>query len=123
MDIMIYPVASVRPDQTVLDAISVMVAGSRGTVLVCSEGLLKEVMGIVTTSGVFNRVFAKGLDPRDVKVSEIMTPSPLITIRPDATTKEAASLMIEYGIRRLPVVKDGALVGIVTSKDLLRCVE
>ena len=56
-------------------------------------------------------------------VSEIMTPAPLITIDLDASTSDAAGLMLKHSIRRLPVVKDGALVGIITSKDLLKCVK
>jgi len=91
--------------------------------LVARDGLLKEPLGIVTTSQIFQKVFARGLDPSTVKVMEIMTPAPLITIDLDASTKEAARLMREHNIRRLPVVKSGALVGIITSKDLLKCVE
>lgn len=117
-----YPIATVRPDASVLDAIRVMASGQKGCVLVAKEGLLKECMGIVTTSQIFRKVFAAGLQPADVRVGDIMTPAPLITIGPNASVKEAAELMIKHGIRRLPVVEDGALVGIITSKDLLRCV-
>ena len=52
-----------------------------------------------------------------------MTVGPLVTIDLDASTAEAARLMREHSIRRLPVMKGGALVGIITSKDLLACVE
>ena len=51
-----------------------------------------------------------------------MTERPLVIIDLDAPTSEAARLMREHNIRRLPVMKDGALVGIITSKDLLECV-
>lgn len=121
-DLMNYPIATVRPDASVLDAIRVMASGQKGSVLVAKEGLLKECMGIVTTSQIFRKVFAAGLQPADVRVGDIMTPAPLITIGPNASVKEAAELMIKHGIRRLPVVEAGALVGIITSKDLLRCV-
>lgn len=122
MDIMTYPIVTVRPDATVFEAIELMVLGNRGCVLVAREGLLKEVEGIVTTSRIFQKVFSAGLDPGSLTVSQIMTPSPLITIRASSSTREAAELMIRHNIRRLPVVEEGALVGIVTSKDLLRCV-
>jgi CBS domain-containing protein len=46
-----------------------------------------------------------------------------VSIDLDASTSEAARLMREHNIRRLPVMKDGALVGIITSKDLLACVK
>ena len=113
-ELMSYPIVTVPPEAMVLDAIKVMA--------VAKERLLKECLGIVTTSQIFLEVFARGLDPARVKVSDIMTPAPLITIDLDDSTQKAAELMIEHKIRRLPVMKDGALVGIVTSKDLLACV-
>jgi CBS domain-containing protein len=122
-DLMSYPIATVRPEATALVAIKRMAAEKKGCVLVAREGLLKECLGIVTTSQIFLKVFAEGLDPAAVAVTEIMTPSPLITIDLDATTREAARLMREHDIRRLPVMKEGALVGIITSKDLLACVQ
>ena len=121
-DLMSYPIATVTPEATVLEAIRRMAGEKKGSVLVAGEGLLKECLGIVTTSQIFLKVFARGRDPATVAVSEIMTPAPLIVIDLDASTREAAELMQKHNIRRLPVVKEGALVGIVTSKDLLKCV-
>ncbi len=120
---MSYPVAMVGPDATVLDAVELMAHGGKGSVLVAREGLLKECLGILTTGGIFQKVFAPGINPEKVKVVDIMTPSPLVTVGLNSTSKEAAGLMIEHNVRRLPVVESGALVGIVTSKDLLKCVE
>jgi CBS domain-containing protein len=122
-DLMSYPIATVCPEATVQEAIKRMAAEKKGCVLVARDGLLKECLGIVTTSQIFLKVFAGGRDPAGVEVSEIMTPGPLVTIDLDASTREAAGLMREHSIRRLPVMKDGALVGIITSKDLLACVE
>ncbi len=121
-NLMSYPIATVRPEATVLEAVRRMAGEKKGSVLVTGEGLLKECQGIVTTSQIFLEVFARGRDPASVAISEIMTPAPLIVIDLDATTREAAELMQKHNIRRLPVVKEGALVGIVTSKDLLKCV-
>jgi CBS domain-containing protein len=122
-DLMSYPIATVRPEATVLEAVKRMAAEKKGSVLVAREGLLKECLGIVTTSQIFLKVFAEGQDPAAIAVTEIMTASPLVTIDLDASTSEAARLMREHNIRRLPVMKEGALVGIITSKDLLACVE
>ena len=121
--LMSYPIATVNPEATVLEAIKRMASEEKGSVLVARDGLLKECLGIVTTSQIFLEVFAKGRDPAAVAVSEIMTSAPLITIDLDASTSDAAELMLKHNIRRLPVVKDGALVGIITSKDLLKCVK
>ena len=121
-DLMRYPIATVTPEATVLEAIKRMVAEKKGSVLVAREGLLKECLGIVTTSQIFHKVFSQGRDPTAIAVREIMTERPLVIIDLDAPTSEAARLMREHNIRRLPVMKDGALVGIITSKDLLECV-
>jgi CBS domain-containing protein len=121
-DLMSYPIAIVRPEATVLEAIKRMVGEKKGSMLVAREGLLKECLGIVTTGRIFLKVFSEGRDPAAVAVREIMTPRPLVTIDLDASTREAARLMREHNIRRLPVMKDGALVGVITSKDLLSCV-
>jgi len=122
-DLMSYPLNTVRPEATVLDAIKAMVDGKKGGIIVCGEGLLKECQGIVTTTKIFEKVLAIGVSPNGIKISDVMTPAPLITIGPNATVKEAADLMIKYNIRRLPVVEDHTLVGIITSKDLLKCVK
>lgn len=122
-DLMSYPIATVPPEARVLEAIKRMATERKGSVLVARDGLLKECLGIVTTSQVFLKVFAEGRDPAVVAVKDIMTPGPLVTIDLDASTAEAARMMREHSIRRLPVIKDGALVGIITSKDLLTCVE
>ncbi|HOV82700.1 MAG TPA: CBS domain-containing protein [Methanothrix sp.] len=122
-DLMSYPIATVPPDATVLEAMRKMGEEGKGSLLVARSGLLKECLGIVTTSRIFHNVFAEGRDPGQVTVSEIMTPAPLVTIDLNASTEEAAKLMQKHNIRRLPVMKDGALVGIVTSKDLLACVK
>lgn len=121
-ELMSYPIATVRPEDTVLVAVKRMAGERKGSVLVARDGLLKECLGILTTSRIFLRVFAEGRDPGAVAVQEIMTAGPLISIDLDATTAEAARLMREHNIRRLPVMKEGALVGIITSKDLLACV-
>ena len=122
-DLMNYSIYTVSPDVPVTEAIGAMVEGHKGCVLIAREGLLKEVEGIVTTGEIFRKVLINGLNPAKVKVSEIMTPAPLITVNPEATTRDAARLMMEHRIRRLPVVEGEALVGIITTKDLMACVK
>ena len=120
---MSYPLHTMKPTSKVIEAINEMVASKKGNVLIANEGLLKECLGILTTSDIFKWVFATGLDPNNVTISEIMTPMPLITINLDASCNEAATLMIKHNIRRLPVVENDCLVGIITTKDILRCLE
>lgn len=122
-NLMTYPIAAVRPNATVVEAIEVMVNGRKGCVLVASEGLLKKCVGLLTTGQIFRKVLAVGIDPARVNVEKIMITVPLITISPNASAKEAAELMIKHNVRRLPVVENGVLVGIITSMDLLKCID
>ncbi len=122
-NLMSYPIAAVRPDATVVEAIEIMVNGRKGCVLVASDGLLKRCVGILTTGQIFRKVLAVGIDPARVDVEKIMIAMPLVTIGPNASAKEAAELMLKYNIRRLPVVENGVLVGIITSMDLLKCIK
>jgi CBS domain-containing protein len=61
---------------------------------------------------------AKGLDPKKVKVKEIMTSAP-ITCSSERSVLEAAKLMAKYGIKRIPVVKEGKVIGILTPYDII----
>ncbi len=76
-------------------------------------------VGIVTEKDLIVKVVAKNKSPASVMVKEVMS-SPLITIRPTTSVREAAEIMMKKGIRRLPVVNDaGELVGIITDNDIL----
>ena len=94
----------------------------KDTILIARDGLLKRCEGIVTKGEIYVKVLAANLDPGRVKISEVVKPRHFITISPDASYKEAAEIMINNNIRRLPVVEDDVLVGIITSEDLLQCV-
>ena len=85
--------------------------------------LLKKCVGILTTGQIFRKVLAVGIDPARADVEKIMITVPLVTIGPNASAKEAAELMLKHNVRRLPVVENGVLVGIITSMDLLKCIE
>jgi CBS domain-containing protein len=75
-------------------------------------------IGIVTERDIVRRVVAKER-PATTKVSDVMS-KPLITISPDASLKEAARTMVNHRIRRLPVLKEHKLVGILVVSDFAR---
>lgn len=78
----------------------------------------EKIVGIITDRDIVVRAVADKR-PNSTSVKEIMTDE-LITITPDITTEEAANMMSKYQIRRLPVVENGKLVGIVALGDLAR---
>ena len=114
-DIMTKDVVSIGVDKSVFDAAVLMSSNLVGC-LVIMDGAVPA--GIVTERDFVRRVVAKKM-PLDTKVSEIMSKS-LITVDSDASLKEAARLMSTNQIRRLPVVKQNRLVGIVVAADFVR---
>lgn len=90
-----------------------------GCAIVLREG---RPFGIVTERDVTWKVAGEGLDPKNVKVAEIMS-TPLITIDPDVDLKEAAKTMRHHKIRRLAVAREGTLRGVVTAADVARNLE
>lgn len=75
-----------------------------------------KLVGMITDRDIVVRGVAEKR-PGSTKVEQIMSGDSLITVTPDTTSKEAAELMAEHRIRRLPVVENGNLVGIVALGD------
>lgn len=75
----------------------------------------EKLVGMITDRDIVLRGIAEK-NPPSSKVEKIMS-NELITISPEATSREAARLMAEHQIRRLPVVEDGKLIGIVSLGD------
>ncbi len=76
------------------------------------------VVGIITKGDVLKKAFLKQLDPKEISAKKIMT-HPVLTIDPSSSLEEASHLMSEKHVTKLPVVKDGKLVGIITSTDII----
>jgi CBS domain-containing protein len=114
-DIMTKNVVSIGVDNSVLEAAEIMSSNQLGCLVIINREL---PIGIVTERDIVRRVVAKKL-PLDTKISQIMSQS-LITVDVDASLKEAARLMSSNKIRRLPVLKQNKLVGIVVASDFVR---
>lgn len=115
LDVMHRSVSTVPSTATVAEAARLMGEKTLGC-LVVADG--SAVSGIVTERDLLLKVLAPGRDAASTQVSEVMT-SPIITEGPETSLDRAVGLMAERRIRRLPIVKDGQLVGIVTSTDVL----
>jgi CBS domain-containing protein len=98
-------------------ALQKMVKHNVGSIVVV-EG--RKPVGILTERDI-SRCAARGTNILRIQVKKLMS-SPLITIAPSATPQEVMTTMLKYGIRRLPVVQKGKLVGIVSERDMLRWV-
>jgi CBS domain-containing protein len=100
---------------TVRNAAKLMKTKHYGAVLV-TEG--DELLGIFTERDAVFRVIAAGRDPETTPLAEVMTKQPT-TITPDKTFGHAMLVMHEGGFRHVPVVEDGKLVGMVSSRNAL----
>ena len=100
---------------TVREAAKLMKSKRYGAVLV-TEG--DELLGIFTERDAIFRVIAVGLDPETTPLVDVMTKEPK-TITPDKTFGHAMLMMHEGGFRHVPVVEDGKLVGMVSSRNAL----
>lgn len=113
-------VIGVAGDTPVIEAAALMRQHHVGDVIVVEEvhGQRKPV-GIVTDRDLVVEVMASGLDPRQLKVSDLVS-GPVVTIDEGASYAQTVGLMSVKGIRRMPVVgRAGELIGIITLDDIL----
>ena len=115
-EIMSENVRTVRPNSTVTEIVRKMNKFEIGSVVVV-EG--EKPVGIITERDILRRVLEVTLASEALKAKEIMS-APLITISDQSTVDEAARIMIDKRIKKMPVVREGKLVGIVTSTDVMR---
>jgi CBS domain-containing protein len=114
---MVKPVESARSIDTLEEVLQKMVERNVGCLVILDQ--LKPV-GIVTERDI-SRIIAKGPSLLKLVVGSVMS-SPVIFLSPIAPIVEACVTMLSYGIRRLPIIEKGHLVGLVTERDLLHWV-
>jgi len=114
-DLMTKNVVTIDDDKTVAEAAGLMAEHDIGDLVIMHDN---SPVGIVTERDFVRRVLAEGKS-RNIKVSEVMT-TPLKVIDPEAPIKEAARRMVNRRIRRLPVIKNNKLVGIITTADFAK---
>jgi len=113
-DIMTKQVVSIHPSESVEVAARTMTQYNIGVLPVCANGKL---CGIVTDRDMVTRCLAAGRLPCNTQVRQVMTEQ-VTAVRPDMETGVAAHLMGRLQIRRLPVVKDGIVCGMVSLGDM-----
>lgn len=113
-NIMTKTVATITPEDTVERAAQMMKEYNIGSIPVCRG---EEVVGMITDRDITLRSSATGKNAHQQKVREIMTSNPVVGT-PDMDIKDASRIMSERQIRRLPVVENNKVVGIVALGDM-----
>jgi len=99
---------------SVVDAARLMREEHIGSLPITENDLL---VGMITDRDITTRVVAEAIDPKLTSVADVYT-GDLISVQPDEDLEEALLLMARHQVRRLPVVADGKLVGIVAQADI-----
>ena len=113
-DVMTPNPRTVSPSDSIQSAARIMREEDTGVVPVVDNG---RAIGVVTDRDIVVRAVAEGDVPAERRVRDIAT-TPLVSVTPDTSTRDAAELMSEHQVRRLPVIENERLVGIVSLGDL-----
>lgn len=115
-DVMVREVITIDENATVKEAVEVMNKFEIGCVIAVKKG---KAVGIITERDLLRRVIAETLDANKTKVNQVMS-SPLVVVEPSTDLEEAVKLMFQMKIKKLPVVQDKRLVGLVSLTDIAR---
>jgi len=115
-DIMAVNVVSMPPDASVFEVSKAMAKMDIGSVIIADK---ERPLGIITESDIVRRVIVREKDTKTTSASEIMS-SPIIHVEPGTGLTDAMRIMAKSNIRRVAVLKNNTLAGIITSRDLLR---
>lgn len=108
--------ACCTPDTKLFVVARMMVEHDCGEIPICDGA---EVIGVVTDRDIACRAVARGMNPLDTPVRAVMTSEPY-TVSENADLVDAVTLMEEHRVRRLPVTREGQLIGIVSQADLIQ---
>jgi len=106
----------VRRDTSVQEVVATMNKFDISSIIVVQE---ERPVGIITHKDIMTKIVQPRIPQDAVTAREIMS-TPIVTINEDASIEEAARLMTRKNIKKLPVVRDDRLIGIITSMDLVR---
>ncbi len=107
---------TVSPDTTVFEVASIMKNEHVGNLIIEDKGKLK---GIVTEQDLVYKIVAESNNPKKTLVKDIMTKK-VVAIEPNKDITDAMLKMSKLNVRRLPVIEDHKIVGILTQKDILK---
>ncbi len=119
-DVMSGDIEVLRTTESAADAASFLAAHDLDSIPLCqSDGSLA---GSVSARDILAKVVAKGLDARQVPLSEFAEPADVLAVDIDVSVDEAVTIMCRHHKARLPVVEGDRVVGLVTQRDVARSI-
>jgi len=112
---MVSNVITIETSALVMDAVKIMNQHMIGCLVVNKNG---SPVGMVTERDLLKRLLAESKNPEKTRIQEIMS-KPLIVAKPDMEIEEVIKFMFDRKIKKIPIVEDGKLLGLVTFTDLL----
>ncbi len=118
-DIMTPEPAFARPETKLREVAKMMAEFACGEIPVCDD---RGVIGVITDRDIACRGFTQGSNPLEMNVRYVMSTG-IVTIAENETIDRALQVMSDARVARLPVVRDGRLVGMLSSSDIFEHVD
>ncbi len=115
-DIMSVNVVTMPPDASILEVSKLMDTMDLGSIVIVDQ---ERPVGIITEADIVRRVIAGGKNVNTTHARDVMS-SPLLYVSPNTGLTEAMRIMARSNIRRVIVLKNDSLAGIITSRDILK---
>jgi CBS domain-containing protein len=109
----------IQEDETIRQAAERLAKDDIGVLPICDSN--KQIKGVLTDRDIVVQVIARGKDPSSTRARE-MEQGEVYTLRPDDSIQHACDMMAQHKVRRLPVVEDGRIVGMVSQADVAKSV-
>lgn len=115
-DVMSKNVEVIRENETVTQVAKRLARSGVGAMPICDGDRLQ---GMITDRDIVTKVIAEGKDPERVTARDLETGKP-VTVRADDSIEDACRMMADHQLRRLPVIEDHRLVGMLSQADLAK---
>lgn len=106
---------SLKPQDSVFDALQTLAAHNVGALMVIDAGKL---VGVFSERDYTRKIALAGKSSRDTQVQDIMT-SKVVTVAPTVRTRDCLALMSQKGIRHLPVLEGETVLGMISIRDIM----
>lgn len=114
-DVMNRNVITIQSEVSAREAAKIMSKNQIGSLVVIDEN---KIMGILTETDIVKKIVSEDRDLDETKIKDIMTEK-VLTIEPDKKVEDAVSMMTQNKIKRLPVVENEEVIGIITTSDII----